>query len=702
MKKILSIAIVFVLLSSMMFAAILIRPAGAEITLPEYYPIDVADAPKFDYQVDGPIDLPSHHSYYNIGDQAIWAMADFYTGYYTFTYFKLRAIGAHTEVWVRCYHASGADRLGWLPGDPRPTPVVTDDQINYLINQFESNIYPKDTQYFGQPAFRNGSNAQAPSYFELPDDYYTQDNGRDVILVSNIGDENYYDWTYPSFVIGFYSSTFGDTYFDRNIISIDCNQWETRMGPGSEHDYEGTIAHEYQHLIHRDMLPGDALFMNEGCSMYAEYLCGYGISRGYFNSYFVAPDNSLTVWGDQGDINIIADYGVVALWGLYLNDHYGADFLSRFVKGGIPSIAGIDALLPKKTKFDDVYRDWKLANLIRSDCPGCGKYNYHSINFTDPAYVPLRLYETVGVPVPWTTGTSFGTTKTWYWDHPHTNWDPPEAPHNPRYDTGISMISTYGTDYIALRDWSRPGFIYFDGDDKATLPAPYLWTLTADGWYSGTGVNSADEFIAGDATVNAANPKLTITTKWGLESYWDFGFVQVSTDGGATWTSLANAYTTYDHDPSARPTIVANLPGFTDYSDPINMVPAWITMDFDLSAYAGKTVKIGFHYMTDDLTTYDGWWVKDAMVSGTALSLAPFVFFPKVKFQVTVVSAVVLCGKTFYVPLDMWLTKDTNKGMGLGFAKKPSYVVLVVTPIMAQGMADYQFEVTTKPLWKFC
>jgi len=694
MKKILSIAIVFVLLSSVMFVAIQIRPAGA-ITLPEYYPMDYADAPKFDYQVDGSIDPPSHHSYFEIGDIAIWAFADFYTGYYYFSYFRLRAIGAHTEVWVR-------PGLGWPAGDPRPTPIVTDAQINYLIGEFENNIYPKDTQYFGQPAFRDGSYAEAPSYFGLPDDYYKEDNGRDVILVSNIRDENYYDWTYPSFVIGFYSSTFGDTYFDRNIISIDCNQWETRMGPGSEHDYEGTIAHEYQHLIHRDMLPGDALFMNEGCSMYAEYYCGYGISRGYFNSYFVAPDNSLTVWGDQGDINIIADYGVVALWGLYLNDHYGADFLSRFVKGGIPGIAGIDALLPKKTKFDDVYRDWKLANLIRSDCPGCGKYNYHSINFTDPMYVPLRLYETVGVPVPWTTGTSFGTTKTWYWEHPHINWDPPEAPHNPRYDTGISMISTYGTDYIALRDWSRPGFIYFDGDDRATLPAPYLWTLTADGWYSGTGVNSADEFIAGDATVDAANPTLTITTQWGLESYWDFGFVQVSTDGGATWTSLANAYTTYDHDPSARPTIVANLPGFTDYSDPINMVPAWITMDFDLSAYAGKTVKIGFHYMTDDLTTYEGWWINSASVSGTALSLAPFVFFPKVKFQVTVVSAVVLCGKTFYVPLDMWLTKDTNKGMGLGFAKKPSYIVLVVTPIMAQGMADYQFEVTTKPLWKFC
>jgi hypothetical protein len=50
----------------------------------------------------------------------------------------------------------------------------------------------------------------------------------------------------------------------------------------------------------------------------------------------------------------------------------------------------------------------------------------------------------------------------------------------------------------------------------------------------------------------------------------------------------------------------------------------------------------------------------------------------------------------------MWLTKNTNKGMGLGFAMKPSYVVLVVSPTMLNGDADYQFQVTTKPIFKFC
>jgi immune inhibitor A len=707
MKKIVSMVILICLAVSIIAVAF---PANASTELvDDAKGIDVNTSTK-KWIMNEPIEPPSHHSYWNVGDSAIWSYYDDFYGGIVFTYFTLKYNDSNVEIWQQ-NNLNWGRPSAWTGTFPYPPEWRTNPpkgptylQYQYLASEWGNKILPNETAFFGAPALHDGTNAQADDIFGLPSDYYYYQGGRQVLLVCNIRDENYYlpnyggpGIAYPYKIIGVHIGEYEDVYYDRNVVTIDAISFDRQLGPPgytwpgaagpvtAPYAYESTVAHEYQHLLHHELCPGDATFMNEGCSMYAEFLVGYGIDPDYPNSYFATPDNSLTEWGDQGAINILADYGAAALWTMYLNDQFGSSFLQYYFNSGGGGVNGINAVLAHfkyKDRFDDVYRDWKLANLIRADFPGCHKYNYKSLNLNDPAYIPVRQYQKTGVPVPVTKGTDFGNTVTIL-----------------GYDTGVSMVATYGNDYITFEDWSRPGFIYFDGDDTATVPLPHLWTLTADGWYSGTGVNSADEFIAGDATVNPANPTMTLVTAYAFEEYWDFGFVQVSTDGGNTWTSLENGYTTYDHNPSARPSIVANLPGFTGFSPEF---PGWTTMTFDLSAYAGQTVKIGFHYMTDDLYTEAGWLINSATVSGTEVSLAPFVFFPKVDFQVTVVSALVICGKTLYIPWDMWLTEDTNKGMGVGFAKKPSYVVLVVTPIMQKGMADYQFQVTTKPIFKFC
>jgi hypothetical protein len=669
------------------FCLVHVESTAASPALPDYTPIDIADAPNLDIVVEGTIEPRSHHSYWQVGQIAYWLIGDFYYGVYRLRTFQLKAIGNTVEIWVQT-------DLRWPSGDPRPTPIILDEQIQYILNEFDNKIYPIEIEYFGTPDFLDGSYAVLPGLLGLPPDYYYEENGRNVILVSNIRDENYYYYTYPYYIAGFYSSAF-EYYFDRNIISIDCYQWERRLGPpGYEwipgvpvtrpYVYESVVAHEYQHLIHRDYQPAAETFMNEGCSMYAELLCGYGIEADYLNSYFYTPDNSLTVWGDQGDINILADYGAAALWTIYLSDHYGgADLIRYYVQSGIPGIEGINNALAAfgyKQRFEDVYHDWRLANLIRSDFPGCGKYNYKSLNLNDPEIIPVRIYEIGGLPVPWTKGTDFGNTITIL-----------------GYDTGVSMIATYGTDYIAFKNWTRPGLIYFDGDDAATLPPTQMWMLTPDGWYSGTGEDLVNELLGGSAYVDPSNPTLTIVTAYGLETLWDYGFVQVSTDGGKTWTSLENEYTTYDHDPSAHPDVIANLPGLTDYNPDW---PDWTTMSFDLSAYAGKTVLIGFRYVTDWATTYEGWWINSATVSGKELALAPIP--PEVDFQVTVVYAYIIDGKTLYMPLDMWLCDKTEIGMSLAYAKKPNYVILVISPTMHKGWVDYKFKAEPLPLPKRC
>jgi hypothetical protein len=116
-------------------------------------------------------------------------------------------------------------------------------------------------------------------------------------------------------------------------------------------------------------------------------------------------------------------------------------------------------------------------------------------------------------------------------------------------------------------------------------------------------------------------------------------------------------------------------------------------------------VLIVFHYMTDWMTTYDGWWINSATVGGTALTLAnwtpPPPTPPTARFQVTLVQTLTVCKMTLYIPWDMKLNAK-NKGMGVGIASKKDVVILVVTPIMDAGTADYQFQATKLPLFKFC
>ncbi|MFQ6125273.1 MAG: hypothetical protein ACE5R6_11815 [Candidatus Heimdallarchaeota archaeon] len=594
-------------------------------------------------------------------------------------------------------------------GDPRnDDPLnwqVTDEMAQFMAEEFNSVIYPAVTSTFGAPFDRYGTDTifEQIGWPSFTYDWIETNNPQRVIIkIFNIQDENYYDPDYPYYVVGFYSSLYTVDYYKRNMIQIDNWRWWQRLGPEGhqwypEHPkltvtrpyvYESTVAHEFQHNIHHDWNPADPSFMNEGCSMYAELVSGYGIDPRYFNSYFATPDNSLTVWGDQGDINILADYGVAALWTAYLSDHYGgSDFIRYFVQSGTPGIEGINAALKKFhykkapgqwMTFDDVYHDWRIANLIRSDFPGDGKYNYQSIDLNDPEIIPVRTYDIETPFASPTTGTDFGSTITIL-----------------GYDTGVYKVGAYGSDYISLENMKTVDkfdpILMFDGDDFAGAG----WIredMDGDGdleWYSTTAGSLKDLSIVGEVTLPTGTVSLSVDTYYDIEPLWDFGFVQVSTDGGATWTSLANAYTTYKHDPSAHPDIVANLPGLTGWSGD------WVTMDFDLSTYARQTVLIGFRYMTDWAVQYPGWWVDNIAINGELIDDADTTItfelvppLPEADFMVTVIGNGLV--------EDMTLDDLTESGMEelSRFIGKEAHdsVRLIISPL--QGPADYLFSVT--------
>ncbi|WP_045514677.1 immune inhibitor A domain-containing protein [Neobacillus niacini] len=489
-----------------------------------------------------------------------------------FKQFTLRSVGENVEIWV-------ADNLSFPQGDPRPAHVVTQEQVDKLRDEFDSNIYPKATEFFGTPDALDGSHSPLPEMVGLPEGYY---GGSDkvIMLVDNIQDENYEDPTYPFFVAGFFWQTL-ENYIDRNIITIDTNSWETRL----ESTFFGTTIHELQHLIQADNDGDEESWVNEGLSTFSEVLGGYGHDAGSINFYLDHPENSLVAWdehvGAATGPETIADYGQVQLFNLYMNDKLGKDFIRALAVNKENGINGVNAALKEfgsKLDFTKLYQNFITAVALDSSEEGKGLYNIDSID--------LR-----GLPVD-AAGTKRGMTV--------------------NYEKAIAFekegVPAWGGDFKVLDFQDKIKSIAFNGVDFL----PISWKSVADPLGSGNQVlwgnqgDEADNTLIFEADLSGVDKAtLKFDNYLDIEEQWDFGVVQVSTDGGKTWKSLANENTRSDIVEGGYPKIKENLPGFT------GNIKIWQDESFNLSEYAGQKVLVSFRYLTDWGHTDTGWFIDN-------------------------------------------------------------------------------------------
>lgn len=481
-----------------------------------------------------------------------------------------RGEGQFCEVWV-------ADELGFInPMDVRnPRMVITDDDVNYIISEFDENIYPVMSEAFSAAPEINGSMPYMPFWEEIWGYmglnateqnitewlFPTNDSGKLMITIFNIRDENYYDPAYRTFIAGYYSSTMSWLY-DRNIMHIDAYDWANRTGEQDEsipghrsYSYESTVAHEYQHLLHDWVDGGEDTWVNEGLSMMAEPLCGYPIPYSYVSEYLGNTTNSLVKWGDQGGEYILADYGAAYMFMQYLADHYGGLQMLQAVfnsmEHGTDSID--EAFLTmghNRMTFEKVFRDWRMANLnleLDMDMPG-GLYYYNTL---DPVEIDGALDLSNFVVR----------------DHPD-------------YEGGRS-VGAYGTDYT-----------HFSGQQQAVSG----WTL-----YSGDGTYwsiNHEDYMYSRLIMELDLTEWSVSTMqvymyMSLESGCDYGYVQVSTDGGDSWSTL-QTYNGYGY-------------GWNDYY-------------FSLSEYNGQEIMVGFLY-TSDVSVTSYWTISNIYLDGNGVNL---------------------------------------------------------------------------------
>jgi hypothetical protein len=540
--------------------------------------------------------------------------------------YTLMAVGAKIEVWVANDTAFPAnDCRNQVPG----TTTVTQAQAQELADQFDNNMFPKESAAFSVAPDRDGSGNVVSGVDP------TGDGDKIMTLVDNVRDDNYYLGVNqaPTYIAGFFSSQFNEL-LDRNIMTIDAYDWVHRTTANPPDDptsdpctsrsarpflYEGTFAHEYQHLLQYYQDPAERTWVNEGLSDFAISLTGYGdASRTVFEkgaqSHIYCyqgfgnvqtpfnpnpidcggPENSLTLWGDQQvPSTILADYGEAWSFMLFLYDRYGQGFMSSLHRDGADQgLAGVQHQLDGYAPGTDVYdvlHDFQTATLVDQVL---GK-NGASAGIPRGRVTSKSLNSTVNLGNP-------------------RSYAAEGAPAN-------------GADYVGLRGSSG---LYLDGDGlrkltfegaRTLVPEPLRWTTVADpplqagdpALWSGNSSN-LDASAVTEVDVPTTNPTLTFDEYHLAEFGFDYAYTVVSTDGGKTYHALANANTV---DGPLGPALNGDAEG-------------WATQTFDLSAYAGQSVVIGFRYVSDGGVNEGGWYVDDVAVGGTPVndgsSTAPF------------------------------------------------------------------------------
>jgi len=538
--------------------------------------------------------------------------------------YTLRGVGDKIEVWV-------ANDTAFPAGDCRSqianSTVVTDAQVNDLVTQFDTNMYPKETATFSTPPDRDGSGAQISGD-------YTGEGDNTVALIDNVRDDNFYTFpAAPTYIAGFFSAQFNEL-LDRNVMTVDAFDWAHRTGvdpadeptadlctsrPGRPRLYEGTFAHEWQHLLHYYTDPFEGNWINEGLSDYAQTLVGYvdtrltvfdrgGDSHIYCyqgfgpvqTPYNTNPrdcggaENSLNLWGEGNPNAVLADYGNAYSVMQFLSDRYGPEFMSLLHRDGehqgIPSLA---AALEAEGESD-------MYKVL---------HDYQSMTLLDKIVGDSNRGIVLGVPKSRVTSPSLRSTVNLA--NPQSYDDPGAAPN------GADFVPLQKADGTALKAGELRS-LNFQG--ASTLPAlPLEWTVVSDDpdsagnpvLFSGNG-NNINATAVTSVAVPTTDPTLRFDAKYGAELGYDYGYVVVSTDGGATYTPIAGDKTI---DAPQGPGLNGTTVGFDAHT-------------FDLAAYAGQTVLVGFQYISDGGVNEGGLLIDNITVGGTAVSdgssLAPF------------------------------------------------------------------------------
>lgn len=480
-----------------------------------------------------PHTLPAPSTPFKVGDQQQFWVSNVDTNQNFRIVATLKYITPHSYFWAQ-------NSIDLNPAD-----------MQRLMDTFENKIYPTDREFFGSEwtpgvdndphvymAYTRGTGASNAGYFSTPDEYnplvHKYSNGHEMFV------------------------------FNADNVAL-----------GDPYTY-GTLAHEFQHMIHWNLDRNEDTWMNEGFSVLAEYLNGY---PAYFDHDYIGnPDLNLTDWFPDPGMNG-PHYGESYLFLTYFLDRFGDKATQALVRDQENSLTSVDDTLrslnitDKQTgqlvTADDVILDWMLTMYLKDGSIGDGRYVYHNYKDSPQASVTEKI----------------------------------ETCPQPQLNRSVNQ---YGVDYIEIA---------CPGDHTLTFQGSTVTRLLPTDPHSGKYAfwsNKGDESditLTREFDFSKVSDSLDFSywTWYDIEAGYDYLYLEASTDG--THWDIVKTPSCSDKDTSGN----AYGCGYTAKSGGGDTA-TWINEKVDLSKYSGRKIQLRFEYITDAAVEGDGMLLDDVSI----------------------------------------------------------------------------------------
>jgi hypothetical protein len=222
-----------------------------------------------------------------------------------------------------------------------------DQKVIAVAKDFDLNIYPKETAFWGsEPNPGIDNDPRITIFLERLDS----------------GTGGYFD------SVNLYKPELASNSNQREMIVANITSLNNdRLKLFLAHEFQHLISFNQKELLHNT---SEDVWLNELRSQYSITLGGYNndfqnsdLSQ-RMNAFLSAPTDSLTEWP-----NTSTDYASATLFGHYLVDRFGPAILQDTLRSPLSGIASINKWLTdhkQSERFSDVFADWVWANFTNN------------------------------------------------------------------------------------------------------------------------------------------------------------------------------------------------------------------------------------------------------------------------------------------------------------------------------------------------